>query len=98
MVYTLRFFLFKISLFHNFIVFGSCIIRILYTGCAKTKKNNNSGSKRLTNVSPAVTVSAKYIAVAVYSLNKDLGPSFRARDDTGRWLPNVHSSSNCLTN
>jgi len=25
-------------LFHNSIVFGSCIIRILYTGCAKTKK------------------------------------------------------------
>jgi len=25
-------------LFHNSIVFGSGIIRILYTGCAKTKK------------------------------------------------------------
>jgi len=43
-------------------------------------------------------VPAKYIAVAVYSLNKDLGPSFWSRDDTGGWLPNVHSSSNCLTN
>ena len=27
-------------------VFGSCFIRILYTGCAKIKKNN-SGAKRL---------------------------------------------------
>jgi len=37
-VYTLRFFLFKCSLFHNSNVFGSCIIHILYTGCAKIKK------------------------------------------------------------
>jgi len=29
--------------------FGSCIIHILYTGCAKIKKNN-SGAKRLTRV------------------------------------------------
>ena len=28
-------------------MFGSCIIHILYTGCAKIKKNN-SGAKRLT--------------------------------------------------
>ena len=36
-VYTLRFFLFKMQ-FHNSNVFGSCIIHILYTGCAKIKK------------------------------------------------------------
>ena len=36
----------KCSLFHNSNVFGSCIIHILYTGCAKIKKNN-SGAKRL---------------------------------------------------
>ena len=36
----------KCSLFHNSIVFGSYIIHILYTGCAKTKKNN-FGSKSL---------------------------------------------------
>ena len=30
MVYTLRFFLLKCSLFHNSNVFGSCIIHILY--------------------------------------------------------------------
>ena len=46
MVYTLRFFSSKCILFHNSNVFGSCIIHILYTGCAKIKKNN-SGAKRL---------------------------------------------------
>ena len=35
----------KCSLFHNSNVFGSCIIHILYTGCAKIKKN--FGAKRL---------------------------------------------------
>jgi len=38
MVYTFRFFSSKYSLFHNSNVFGSCIIHILYTGCAKIKK------------------------------------------------------------
>ena len=47
MLYTLRFFFSsKCSLFHNANLFGSCIIHILYTGCAKIKKNN-SGAKRL---------------------------------------------------
>ena len=50
MVYTLRFFLLKCSLFHNSNLFGSCIIHISYTECAKIKKNN-SGPKRLTAVS-----------------------------------------------
>jgi len=36
----------KCGLFHNSNVFGSCIIHILYTGCAKIQKNN-SGAKRL---------------------------------------------------
>ena len=46
MVYTLRFFSFsKCSLFNNSNVFGSCIIHILYTGCAKIKKK--TGAKRL---------------------------------------------------
>ena len=45
MIYTHRFF-FKCSLFHNSNVFGSCIIHILYLGCAKIKKIN-SGAKRL---------------------------------------------------
>jgi hypothetical protein len=47
-VYTLRVFsLKKCSLFHNSNVFGSCIIHILYTECAKIYKKN-SGAKKLT--------------------------------------------------
>jgi len=47
MVYNLHFFsLQNTVLFHNSNVFGSCIIHILYTGCAKIKKNNY-GTKRL---------------------------------------------------
>ena len=46
MLYTLRFFSSKCSLFHNANLFRSCIIHILYTGCAKIKKNN-SGAKGL---------------------------------------------------
>jgi len=38
MAYILRFFLFKMQFFHISNVFGSCIIHILYTGCAKIKK------------------------------------------------------------
>ena len=39
MVYTIRFFSSsKCSLFRNSNVFGSCIIHILFTGCAKIKK------------------------------------------------------------
>jgi len=36
-------------LFHNANLFGSCIIHILYTGCAKIKKNN-SGAKELKHI------------------------------------------------
>ena len=47
MLYTLRFFLSsKSSLFHNANLFGSCIIHILYTECAKIKKKK-SGAKGL---------------------------------------------------
>jgi hypothetical protein len=35
MLHTLRFFTSKFRLFHNATFFGSCIIRILHTGCAK---------------------------------------------------------------
>ena len=38
MLYTLHLFSSKCSLFHNANLFGSCIIHILYTGCAKIKK------------------------------------------------------------
>jgi hypothetical protein len=43
----------KCSLFHNSNVFGSCVIHILYTGCAKIKKKNNSGAKGLTHFQAA---------------------------------------------
>ena len=46
MLYTLRFFSSKCSLFHNANLFSSCIIHILYTGYAKIEKNN-SGAKGL---------------------------------------------------
>ena len=46
MLYTLRSFSSKCSLFHNANLFGSCIIHILYTECAKIKKNN-SGAEGL---------------------------------------------------
>ena len=46
LLYTLRFFSSKCSLFHNANFFGSYIIHILYTECAKIKKNN-SGAKEL---------------------------------------------------
>ena len=46
MLYTLHFFSSKCSLFHNANLFGSCIIHVLYTGCAEIKKNN-SGAKGL---------------------------------------------------
>ena len=46
-IYSPFFFSSESGLFHNCNVFGSCIIHILYTGCAKIKKNNSS-AKRLT--------------------------------------------------
>ena len=45
--YSPFFFSSKCNLFHNVNLFGSCIIHILYTGCAEIKKNN-SGAKGLT--------------------------------------------------
>jgi len=45
-VYSPFFFSSKFSLFRNSNLFGSCIIHILFTECAKIKKNN-SGAKRL---------------------------------------------------
>jgi hypothetical protein len=37
-LYSSFFFSSKCSVFHNANLFGSCIIHILYTGCAKIKK------------------------------------------------------------
>jgi len=47
-------------LFHNANFFGSCIIHILYTGCAEIKKNN-SGAKGLTSlITPGVISVANF--------------------------------------
>ena len=47
MVYTLCFFVcLQNAVCFIILTFGSCIIHILYTGCAKIKKNN-SDAKRL---------------------------------------------------
>ena len=46
MVCTVRFFSLQNAVCFIILTFGSCIIHILYTGCAKIKKNN-SGAKRL---------------------------------------------------
>ena len=40
MLHNLLFFTSKCRLFHNATFFGSCIIHILNTGCAKIKKKN----------------------------------------------------------
>ena len=58
MLYTLLFFSSKCSLFHNANLFGSCITHILYTECAKIKKNN-SGAKRLMNQRLQVSQTSK---------------------------------------
>ena len=47
MLYTLLFFSSKCSLVHNANLFGSCIIHVLYTGCAEIKKKNISNAKGL---------------------------------------------------
>ena len=46
MGYTLRFFPLQNAVCFIILTFGSCIIHILYTGCAKIKKNN-SGAKKV---------------------------------------------------
>jgi len=64
-IYSSFFFSSKCSLFHNSNVFGSCIIQILYTGCAKIKKKNNSGAKRL-NLSNFTTKRRAWFASEQY--------------------------------
>ena len=67
MLYTLRFFSSKCSLFHNANLFGSCIIHILYTGCAKIKKNN-SGAKGLKKWIPRKCLCFNTHTHAVYTV------------------------------
>ena len=83
MVYTLRFFFLssKCSLFHNSNVFGSCIIHILYTGCAKIKKNN-SGAKRLINaLSPRPLYIVRIFCVPFMNVNWNISTASRDMGD-----------------
>ena len=69
MVYALLFFSSsKCSLFHNSNVFGFCIIHILYKGCAKIKKKNNSGAKRLTNSGSHLILPPSHLETDGYKL------------------------------
>ena len=63
MVYTLRFFSSKCSLFHNSNVFGSSVIYILYTGVLKLKKNN-TGAKRSDECTSHETTACTEIATS----------------------------------
>jgi len=76
MVYTLRFFSLKCSLFHNSNLFGSCVIHILYTGCAKIYKNN-SGAKRLIKIQLDVAVCSlvHFTAKSLYMFRSPQHPS-----------------------
>ena len=83
MEYTFRFFSSsKCTLFHNSNVFGSCIINILYTGCAKTKniipapkgknvKLQQTGNVRISNIEARPCnhcCSAKAVSVLLYNM------------------------------
>jgi len=48
-------------LFHNSNLFGSCIIHILYTECAKIKKNN-SGAKSLISLLTTLSLARRLVA------------------------------------
>jgi hypothetical protein len=77
--------------FHNSNVFGSCIIHILYTGCAKVLKNN-SGAKRLIFHLYSLSFWLKYVffilcaqaGKAVVSFSKVGEPAGQARMLVGR--------------
>jgi hypothetical protein len=74
MVYTLRFFFSKCSLFHNSNAFGSCIIHILYTGCAKIKKKSNAKRLKLEKMDFAFESRSWYRRISA------LHPSSSGRD------------------
>ena len=77
MVYTLRFFSSKCSLFHYSKIFGSCIIQILYTRCAKinplTPDDQYSGrtapltSKRYILYIYSTNIGTEYFKHGIYS-------------------------------
>ena len=73
MPFTIRFFSSKCSLFHNANLFGSCIIHILYTGCAEIKKNN-SGAKGLTVGAVLSVATAPYAVMECRRTSSSLYP------------------------
>ena len=66
MLYTLRFFSSKCSLFHDANLFGSCIIHTLYTGCVRIKKNNSDVKGLNSSLPPSEVLSTKTDEVARY--------------------------------
>ena len=82
MLYTLRFFSSKCSLFHNANLFDSCIIHILYTGCAEIKKKKKIRRQRVnitnftmldmpTRKGHKCDVTRKLCAGAIYRVKKN---------------------------
>jgi len=55
-------------LFHNSNAFGSCIIHILYTGCAKIKKSN-SGDKKVNQKLKYLYAEKKILNEQLYNLH-----------------------------
>ena len=80
MLYTLRFFSSKCSLFHNANLFGSPIIHILYTECAKIKKK--SGAKGLRNWQKLVRIRFENIRYVTKILHYRLGKKMQPHDRT----------------
>ena len=59
----------KCSLFHNSNVFGSCVIHIFYTKCAKIKKKNNSGARRLMSKKNLIVAPCIFVESLLLSIN-----------------------------
>ena len=71
MLLTLCFFLFKMRLFHNATFFGSCVIHILYTVCAKIKKKKIPRQRVNCTITAAHTSQELLVAV-LYKILTDI--------------------------
>ena len=104
MVYILRLFSSKCSLFHNYKIFGSCIIHILYVGCAKikniipaTKVKETSflrGSERklaIQYIFPAEPIFLHLIVVITFVQQHKLWKPHHTTSCSLRLDPSVHS-------
>jgi len=81
--YTLRFFSSKCSLFHNSNVFGSCIIHILYTGCAKVKKITPAPEGQGTSPTLCRTALSGVKGICDSEVHRQLGKGTDIGTDTG---------------